>query len=111
MIGVAVGTLIPMVLFKLFIQPVYVCRLANIPYSQYIQRFAKTLAAVTGSLVLPLLLTLKFAAPSYKVLFPIGILSAILYVVPLWLFEFSQAETTMLTRAVWPKFAVKPSTE
>jgi hypothetical protein len=100
-----------MVLVKLFIQPVYVCRLANIPYSQYTKRSAKTMAAVAGSPVLPLLLTLKFAAPSYRVLFPIGILSAILYVVPLWLFEFSQAETIMLTRAVWPKFAVKPARE
>jgi hypothetical protein len=68
-------------------------------------------AAVAGSLVIPLLLTLKFAAPSYKVLFAIGILSAILYVVPLWLFEFSQAETNMLTRAMWPKFAVKTARE
>jgi O-antigen/teichoic acid export membrane protein len=109
MIGVALGTLIPMVLVKLFIQPVYVCRLANIPYGEYIQRFAKTVAAVAGSLVIPLILSLRFAAPSYKVLFPIGVLSAILYVVPLWLFEFSQAERTMLTRAVWPKFAVKTS--
>lgn len=107
MIGVALGTLIPMVLVKLFIQPVYVCHLANIPYGEYIQRFFKTVAAVAGSLVIPLLLTLKFAAPSYKVLFPIGIVSAILYVVPLWLFEFSQAETNMLTRAIVPKFAVK----
>lgn len=107
MIGVALGTLIPMVLAKLFIQPVYVCRLANIPYGEYMQRLAKTVAAVAGSLVIPLILSLKFAAPSYKVLFPIGILSAILYVVPLWLFEFSQAETTMLTRAIWPRFAVK----
>jgi O-antigen/teichoic acid export membrane protein len=107
MIGVALGTLIPMVLVKLFIQPVYVCRLANIPYGEYIQRFAKTVAAVAGSLVIPLLLTLKFAAPSYKVLFPIGIVSAILYVVPLWLFEFSQAETTMLMRAIGPRFAGK----
>jgi O-antigen/teichoic acid export membrane protein len=111
MIGVALGTLIPMVLVKLFIQPVYVCRLANIPYGEYIQRFAKTVAAVVGALVIPLLLTLKFAAPSYKVLFPIGIVSAILYVVPLWLFEFSEAETSMLTRAMWPRFAVKTARE
>jgi O-antigen/teichoic acid export membrane protein len=111
MIGVAIGTLIPMLVFKLFVQPVYVCRLANIPYGEYIQRFAKTLIAVAAALVLPLLLTLKFAAPSYKVLFPIGILSAILYAVPLWLFEFSQAETNMLTRAVWPRLAVKTARE
>jgi O-antigen/teichoic acid export membrane protein len=78
MIGVALGTLIPMVLAKLFIQPVYVCRLANIPLGEYVQRFAKTTAAVAASLVIPLILSLKFAAPSYKVLFPIGILSGVL---------------------------------
>lgn len=111
MIGVALGTLIPMVLVKLFIQPVYVCHLANIPYGEYVQRFFKTVAVVAGSLVIPLLLTLKFAAPNYKILFSIGILSAILYVVPLWLFEFSEAETTMLTRAIWPRFAVKTTRE
>ncbi len=78
MIGVALGTLIPMVLAKLFIQPVYVCRLANIPLGEYVQRFAKTTAAVAASLVIPLILSLNFAAPSYKVLFPIGILSGVL---------------------------------
>ncbi len=61
--------------------------------------------------MIPLILALKFAAPSYKVLYSIGILSAILYDVPLWLFEFSQAETTMLARAMGPKFAVKTARE
>jgi len=111
MVGVAVGTLIPMVLSKLLIQPVYVCRLANIPYGEYMQRFAKTVAVAGAALVIPLILSLKFAAPNYKALFLVGILSAVLYFVPLWLFEFSHTETTMLTRAMWPSFAVKAAKE
>jgi O-antigen/teichoic acid export membrane protein len=46
MIGVALGTLFPIVVTKLFIQPVYVCRLANIPYGEYIRRFTRTTVAV-----------------------------------------------------------------
>jgi O-antigen/teichoic acid export membrane protein len=111
LIGVAVGTLIPMVFFKLFVQPVYVCWLAKIPLREYAQRVAKTGAAVAGALVVPLALSLSFAGPSYKALFSVGVLSALVYVVPLWSFEFSRAETTMLKLAIRPMHGVKTTAE
>jgi len=111
MIGVAVGTLIPMVIVKLFIQPVYVCRLANIPYRQYVQSVTRTVATVSGSLIVPLALSLKFAVPSYRILFAIGAVSAILYVIPLWLYGLTEAEANLLKKAIWPRFSIKTAAD
>jgi O-antigen/teichoic acid export membrane protein len=46
MIGVALGTLVPMVVAKLFVQPVYVCRSAGISLSQYYGKILGHSAAV-----------------------------------------------------------------
>ena len=110
MIGVALGTLIPMLINKLFIQPVYVCRVAGIEYRGYMSRMGKTLIAVAGSLLIPTLLSLKFAAPDYRILFAIGLLSAILYGVPLWLLEFTLGETQILRKAILPPLATRKIT-
>jgi hypothetical protein len=69
----------------------------------------KTVGVALASLVLPTLVSLKFAAPDYKSLAAVGTLSAILYVVPLWLFEFTSAETLVLRQAIWPRAAVTRS--
>jgi hypothetical protein len=59
------------------------------------------------SLVVPILLSIKFAAPDYKVLFALGIVSAVLYGVPLWLFELSGSETEILRSMFRMKMAAK----
>lgn len=105
MLGVAVGTLIPMVIIKLFIQPVYVCRVANIVYLDYLRKMGRTLAVVAGSLVIPVIFTAKFATSNYGALFAVGAASAICYVLPVWLFAFSAGETQILRRALAPRLA------
>jgi O-antigen/teichoic acid export membrane protein len=111
MYGVALGTLVPMLLSKLFVQPVYVCRVAGINYWEYVRKTVRTLVSVAGALVLPLLISLKFAAPNYKVLFLLGVLSALMYGVVLWTVEFSQGETQILRRAIWPNLPLKKVSE
>jgi O-antigen/teichoic acid export membrane protein len=100
MYGVALGTLVPILVTRIFVQPVYVCRVANIDYMEYVRRSLRTLACVGLSLVIPTLLSLRFAAPNYKVLFALGIVSAIFYAVPLWFFELSTSEVQIVRAAL-----------
>lgn len=102
--GVAVGTMIPMALSKLVVQPIYVSRVSVIGYGEYVKTMGKTLAVVAASLVIPFIITMKFARPDYKVLFAIGALSVALYAVPLWFLGFSAQETRLLREAVLPQW-------
>jgi O-antigen/teichoic acid export membrane protein len=111
MVGVAVGTAIPITLNMLLAIPMYVCRVSSIAYSEYFGRMARTVGLVLASLVLPTLLSAKFATPDYKSLLAVGILSAILYVLPLWFFEFTSAETRVLQQAIWPRLAIRRSAD
>jgi O-antigen/teichoic acid export membrane protein len=107
MYGVALGTLIPIVITRIVLQPIYVCRVADIDYFEYVRRSVRTLVFVAVSLVVPALLSLKFAAPNYKVLFSLGIVSAVLYAIPIWLFELSGSEAQILRAAFRMKMAPK----
>jgi O-antigen/teichoic acid export membrane protein len=107
MYGVALGTLIPIVITRIVVQPIYVCRVADIDYFEYVRRSARTLVFVAVSLVVPALLSLKFAAPNYKVLFSLGIVSAVLYAIPIWLFELSGSEAQILRAAFRMKMTPK----
>jgi O-antigen/teichoic acid export membrane protein len=107
MYGVALGTLIPMLASRLFVLPVYVCRVADINLGEYVRKTVRTLASVTGALVIPLLISIKFVVPNYKVLFMLGIFSALVYGGVLWVVEFSQGETQILRRAIWPNLPLK----
>ena len=106
-VGVALGTMIPLVFSKLLVQPVYVCKIVGIPYTEYIEGVAKNLAMAAGCLVFPMLLTIEVAAPDYKRLFLVGLLSLIAYVVPLWMIAFDRGETNLLRRALLPKLMTK----
>lgn len=110
MYGVALGTLIPILITRIVIQPIYVCRVANIDYFEYARRSLRTLAFVALSLVIPVLLSIKFAAPDYKVLFALGIVSTVLYAIPLWLFELSGSETEILRSVFRMKMAAEKLT-
>jgi len=72
-----------------------------------VRNTSRTLLSVAGALVLPVLISIKFAAPNYKVLFMLGVWSALLYGVVLWMVEFSQGETQILRRAIWPNVPFK----
>lgn len=105
MLGVALGTMIPMVITKLIIQPIQVCRVMNFDYLEYLQSMGKSAAVISGCLLIPMLLS-RLATPDYKILLLVSILSAVVYVIALWFFEFTPAETRLLGRAFWPRSAV-----
>jgi hypothetical protein len=62
---------------------------------------------VALSLVVPVLLSIRFAAPNYKALISLGIVSTVLYAIPLWLFELSGSETEILRSVFRMKMAAK----
>jgi O-antigen/teichoic acid export membrane protein len=103
MLGVALGTMIPMLVTKLIIQPIYVCHVATIPYFEYVRRMARTAAVVVVALLVPSILTLKFAAPNYKTLGAVAVLSAVSYALVVWFLEFTPEEAKILERAILPK--------
>jgi O-antigen/teichoic acid export membrane protein len=107
MFGVAFGTFLPMTLVKLFVQPFYVCHVLSISYSDYLRPMGRTLAIALGSLAVPALLSARFAAPDYKTLTALGVISTISYALPLFFFEFTPAETLMLKRAILPRLNLK----
>jgi len=106
-LGVALGTMIPMLVTKIIIQPIYVCWVASINYSEYVRRMARNLAVILVALLIPLLLTMKFAAPNYRNLAAVALLSALAYVGVLWFLAFTPAETEILERAILPKSAAR----
>jgi O-antigen/teichoic acid export membrane protein len=106
-VGVAMGTFIPMLVMKIIVQPIYVCAVTGFSYGAYIRTFAKTLMRVAAALLVPLLLTLQFAQPSYFALIIVGFLSAVAYAAVSWFTQFSDEESRRLQRAILPASLVK----
>jgi O-antigen/teichoic acid export membrane protein len=107
LIGVALGTFIPMALLKLIVQPVYVSRALSVPYYKYIGGVGKTIAISFFALIIPLLLSLRFVAPNYSILFVLALVSMFSYLLIIWLFGFSQHEKKILHRAIFSKLSLK----
>jgi len=96
MLGVAIGTFIPMAIMKLLIQPVYACRVSNIAYWEYVKKMSRTVFLVSLALLFPIFITDRFATPDYLTLMEIGILSMIGFLLVLWRFEFHPSEKKLI---------------
>jgi O-antigen/teichoic acid export membrane protein len=105
LMGVALGTFIPMTIVKLLIQPVYVCRVFSIKYFEYMRILMRTVLFVFLALVIPSIISFKLASPDYLVLFLIGGVSLALYSVCLWFSAFSPLELQKLRSALFPKLS------
>jgi len=100
LIGVALGTFIPMAIIKLIIQPIYVCKVAEIRYLDYVSMATKTAIAIVLALILPIALSLKFALPDYSILSILAIISACIYMSVIWLIGLDKKEKTLIRRAI-----------
>ena len=97
-LGVAIGTFIPMAIMKLLIQPVYACRVTNIAYWDYVKKISHTVFIVSLALLFPIFITDRFAAPDYLRLMGVGIMSMIGFLLVLWKFEFHPDEKKLITK-------------
>ena len=101
-LGVAIGTTIPILIIKLFVQPVYVCRLTSMPFKKYIFLAGRTLGIVFVSLILPAALSIYLGAADYLRLITLGILSGCFYFTGIWIFVFNTEESRILKESVTP---------
>jgi O-antigen/teichoic acid export membrane protein len=99
-VGVAMGTFIPMAVIKLLIQPIYVCKVFSVEILDYLFNIGKAFLAVLLSLILPALLFFKYAAPDYKVLSLLGIIFLIWYVLFIWFLGFNNMERKRFSLAI-----------
>ena len=103
-LGVALGTMIPMVLVKLFVQPVYFSHVCDIPLRQYGGRVARSVAFIAVGLAVPTIIAMRLVRPTYPSLIACGALSIAIYAVPFFLLELTPGESEVLARAL-PGFA------
>ena len=89
MIGVAIGTLIPSVVFRGIVQPIVVQRILNIKIRDTALVYLRTGFRCAAFLILPWLITHFLLRPSYFRLITVGILSVITYAIPMWWLEFN----------------------
>ena len=93
--GVALGTAIPMLIFKLIIQPVYVCRCIKL--RSYV--YHRIIATSTLKTILPLTfyfsLVDRYVSPSYMSLFCIGLFQIVMFI-PAAFFIFDADQRQML---------------
>ena len=107
LIGVALGTFIPMTVIKLLVQPIYVCRVISIRYSEYIRTLIRSLVRVAFALIVPVLISISYAAPNYPSLFLVALASGCVYFFTMWFIEFGPEEKQILQRAILPKLSMK----
>lgn len=100
--GVALGTFIPMVVTKLFIQPLYACHISLIPYGRYMREFVRSTFVTVLALVVPSLISFQFVAPDYGRLTAVAFASFVCYIPAIVFFQFNKSEREMLRRAIFP---------
>ena len=89
MIGVALGTLIPSIVFRGIVQPIVVQRVLNIKIRDTAIVYLRTGLRCAAFLALPWLITHFLLRPTYFRLIAVGILSAMAYAIPVWWLEFN----------------------
>ena len=106
-LGVALGTMIPMLIVKVFVQPVYFCHFCGIPYRQYVGRVLRTLGYIAIGLAVPAIMAIRWVKPSYPWLMAVGAASLVIYAIPFFWLELSAGEADVLARAILPGFACR----
>jgi O-antigen/teichoic acid export membrane protein len=106
-VGVALGTFIPMFLMKAIVQPLYVCAVTGFSFADYLRTGGKTLLRIAAALVVPTILAVRYAQPSYPILASLGVVSALLYFVVNWFTQFTNDESRRLQRALLPTGMMK----
>jgi len=100
MLGVALGTMIPMALTKVFVQPWYLCRIMHFDLGKYYALLARSLFATLVALLLPAVLIVRFAAADYKIMLALVAASMLLFVPVAFALLFTAPERESLRNAL-----------
>lgn len=87
-IGIALGTLIPAVVVRLFLQPILMERRIGLTMRQYWSVSLPTLGRTAVCLVPAFVITRLWLHPTWPSLFSIGVVSTLLFALGMWGFEF-----------------------
>ncbi len=94
--GAAFAAMAAMGTIRLLVLPVYVCRMAGVPLAEYLKREALSILIVSAALVAPAWVTQALAAPDYRRLVAVGLVSLACYAAPVWYVLFTASERRML---------------
>jgi O-antigen/teichoic acid export membrane protein len=93
MYGVALGTAVEMIIFKLFVQPVYICRVSGLPIRDYlVDNILGTLAKAAAPLAVYFFLIKGLVLPNYARLCECAAVQTLLFIPTAYFFIMSEAE-------------------
>ncbi len=101
MIGVAVGTMLPMIVIKLIFQPIFVCHVIKERLWNYYGRLAGSVGVCVLGLIGPSLVSYQWASANYPSLLFVGAVSACMYLPVVVTLGFTSNER----QVVWNVFA------
>lgn len=103
-LGAALGTAVPLLIHKVLIQPIYVCRVSVLPLGDYLRNLGRAALGVCLALMLPYFLAGKFSAPDYLHLLFLAASSFALYLPIVWFLVFNRPERVMLMQMIGGRF-------
>lgn len=96
--GVALGTAVPMLFFKLVVQPIYVCRVIKLSlYKYYFEALLIPGLKTLSPILLYYYLTKDFLSPNYVYIFSISLVQLIIFI-PIAFFLIIDTETRRLIK-------------
>ena len=105
--GVALGTFIPMLVTKLIVQPLYVCRVSFIPYGEYMRELGRSLLVTGVGLLIPGFISARFATGNYYSLMAVALSSLICYMPVICFLHLTREERAILAEAILPNRAAR----
>jgi O-antigen/teichoic acid export membrane protein len=88
LLGIALGTLIPSIVVRAFVQPWVIERHLGVPVRNYYAVSLRAMARTAGCLLIPFVIAMRFLKPSYPSLFLTAGLSFAAFILPIWYLEF-----------------------
>jgi len=108
LVGVALGTAIPMILIRFLIQPIYVCHVLKINKVNY---YLDTIGICCFKSLLGILpvfwIFSSYVSPSYNILFIFGIIQFIVYGLVIFLWGFGKEERALVFGRITKKLMWK----
>ena len=96
LIGVALGTAIPMFVIKFFIQPIYINKILKMKLGNYYIKFFKNLALPTLILGIYFLIVRKFVTPSYFILIVLVAVQILFFLFAIYYIGFNKEKRKLL---------------
>lgn len=99
--GVAMGTMIEMIIFKLFVQPIYTCHVINLSiYEYYFKTIFLTALKTSLLLLVYFYIVREFLEPDYLGIFSLSIIQIILFIPVALFFVLGKKERKHISIAI-----------